>query len=935
MALDFFRSVPSRLQQRGLQGLAADQGEIDAEDQRRKDEEERARQLEQIKQQFEDAHAETTQAAQQTTFRDDLLSQAKSRFEELTGHIGQEAGSTFGAIGEARDQAMQTPTRDVADTIGETVGGAASGAGAAVSGAIGQYGDWRDDLQTKARGPQTTPFEGPQAQAIGGAVRSAAQAAVPGFADLEAQGQAQRQQDVEAGKTNVPAEPVSGAEAALMGARRREGWDESQNADRDRQRRYREASDRQDTAAMAAIQAEERQATQAEGGLLPAAAKRLGRAAGQGVLGALGSDPNAPGSTYAPKEERPVYDAQGHYTGRAEDTATQEAPQGLARIRRDVPEQFATLTGQGKRNENPLERAQAGFGLAMTPFNVTGELAAGAAGEISDDEVIAAEARLAGDVLGPGGPVREFGAAGRTGVDALKAIKAGGTLEDVLAGKAAMTGAAVTLSPGAGMQAYREGRARGLSHEEALAQAIEMAGNVAQAGEIGDLGVGLATGAVKGARGLPNAPRALLGATGNITPDMSLGEGLRGAAGTAARELGAYGRGVTEDLTGALAREGQRPATAMGAKQQLPGDATPDSPEVARLRQQVGEINRERAQAAQALGKAGIKLAPPDRPPRGLTPEQQPTWDAYVNASRQATGLQNEITRLKQGGARAAETARSAALAEPTGVAPPGLPRQGRGSYEEPPFQATRSLPNRVGPDSPPTMTDVTQTKQGEVPAFYSALQQAVTQLPEGKLSPAQLGKQLLALPEVKRDQIVWSGLDDYLTEKLQANGGRGEAVTKGELSTWLQDHDVRVYEIAKGNTTAPAEARDLLAAHNQAKQDHDDAVVRSDQARTTAIEQTQQILMGAQDRIRASQGQGARGMADLENTYDHADTLIEGYPNIPRGESVFDTIANDPQNGPGSLRGLGPLLQTLTPEERAKIDALRLEAETARGHIE
>lgn len=926
--LDFFRSVPSRLQQRGLQGLAADQGEIDAEDQRRKEEEERTRQLEQIRKQYDDATAQTTQAATQTTqqdtFRDDLLSQAKSRFEELTGHIGQGLADA----GEARDQAMQTPTRDVADTIGETVGGAASGAGAAVSGAIGQYGDWRDDLQ--ARGPKTSVLEGPQAQAIGGAVRSAAQAAVPGFADLEAQGQAQRTADVEAGKTNVPAEPVSGAEAALMGARRREGWDETQNADRDRQRRYREASDRQDTTAMAAIQAEERQATQAEGGLLPAAAKRLGRAVGQGVLGALGSDPNAPGSTYAPKEERPVYDAQGHYTGRAEDTVTQEAPQGLARIRRDVPEQFATLTGQGKRNENPLERAQAGFGLAMTPFNVTGELAAGAAGEISDDEVIAAEARLAGDVLGPGGPVREFGAAARTGVDALKAARAGGTLEDVLkasgglreAGKAAMTGSAIAISPGAGMQAYREGRARGLSHEEALAQAIEMAGNVAQAGEIGDLGVGLATGAVKGVRGLPNAPRALLGATGNITPDMSLGEGLRGAAGTAARELGAYGRGVTEDLTGALAREGQRPATAMGARagrEQLPGDVTPDSPEVARLRQQVGEINRERAQAAQALGTAGIKLGPPDRPPRGLTPEQQPTWDAYVNASRQATGLQNEITRLKQGGARAAETARSAALAEPTGVAPPGLPRQGRGSYEEPPFQATRSLPNRVGPDSPPTMTDVTQTKQGEVPAFYSALQQAVTQLPEGRLSPAQLGKQLLALPEVKRDQIVWSGLDDYLTEKLQANGGRGEAVTKGELSTWLQDHDVRVYEIAKGNSADPALRRQVVETHAQAQERYQDVQDTYRDSHAQRIEDARQILTTAQDRVRAEQGQGH--ITGLEDTYVHADALIGGYPNVPPGESVFEAIAQDSRGGPGSL---SPLLQALTPEERAQIDALR-----------
>ena len=86
-------------------------------------------------------------------------------------------------------------------------------------------------------------------------------------------------------------------------------------------------------------------------------------------------------------------------------------------------------------------------------------------------------------------------------------------------------------------------------------------------------------------------------------------------------------------------------------------------------------------------------MGDPSRPPAGLTPEQQADWDAYAAASTRLRDLQTEVSRLGQGATRAAE----AGLGEPTGRAPEGVPRQGRGTYVTPVERASLASSRRTG----------------------------------------------------------------------------------------------------------------------------------------------------------------------------------------------------------------------------------------------
>src|SRR5262245_56320810 len=170
MVLDYFRSVPSRLQQRGLAGLAADQGEIDAEEQRRKEEEERRRQLEEARKAYEQSTADAMGQAQQHSLRGSLLDQARERFDDLTGGIGQTVGQGFSDLGTAVSEApgrawhaddvdVSQPVGDAFSALGTGARGLADEAGRAVStgsaaralgpaaadmaSTAGRYGDWR------------------------------------------------------------------------------------------------------------------------------------------------------------------------------------------------------------------------------------------------------------------------------------------------------------------------------------------------------------------------------------------------------------------------------------------------------------------------------------------------------------------------------------------------------------------------------------------------------------------------------------------------------------------------------------------------------------------------------------------------------------------------------------------------------------------------
>jgi hypothetical protein len=402
------------------------------------------------------------------------------------------------------------------DAAGEGIGGLASGIGTQVD----QRRDQAMDLaQQSLRVAQ---------QAL--ADKGAALAGPRDFLQEQHRiGTAAREADLASGANNVVGGQTTDLARTLMGLRRTQGWDEAQDRVQRQREELRAAAANGDTEEYARLQAELRADTAAEGGVLPAIARRAGATLGLGYLGAAGIDTNAPGSEFAFKEERPVFE-DGRYTGRNE---LVEAPTGAARLWRDVPEQLGTVAGRGRRNETGAERAQALFGLATQPFNATGEVLHGAVGEISDDEAAAAAARLAGDVLGPGGALTGYGRAAGVAGDLAKAglnpatgrfawegvkqaAKDTGWIRMLHAGA---IGAGLAAAPVAAKVAYESARAGGMNETEALATAIDVGSASMQMGDLSDTAMGLGRGAYRGVEalqgGLPRlAERGLEAARG-------------------------------------------------------------------------------------------------------------------------------------------------------------------------------------------------------------------------------------------------------------------------------------------------------------------------------------------------------------------------------------------------------------------------------------
>ena len=867
MALDFFRSIPSKLQQRGLRGLAQDQGELDAEEERRRQEEERARQLEQVRAQYDQATEATTQQAQQTGLRDSLLDQARERFDGLTAGVGR--------LGQARDQAMQTPTRDVASGIAdaarpglEQIRQRFDQATSAVAGAAGDYGDWREEVQARPRDErpmeQRVDFEGLERETRQGLGLGAAAGATDAEAakyDTPPEGPAW---DAVRGVTSAPVLGGVSAQDVATGMPRA-GRQLARSVD--------------DIRGGAAALTDEDKTLQ----------ERATGAAGV-ALGTLGATVGAAGTVF------------GGPVGARLEEAARPAGQEVARGVREVGEaasEFAAPAG--------------GLSEVARLRGARGPL--GAAGRLADRLHTAPSGARVGEAAEEAGRLRTIasgvGLPAGTGIGAFKG-------DEAARERAAVEGREATLGE----------RVTG-----GLAGAVRGADIGTMPGDLADLGAGAA-------RMPRNLARGALGATGNLTPDMSTAEGLRGAGQTALAQGRAAVRGIADDLGGALSRErgaAGRPADALG----ITPSPAPEAPvDVEALRQELAQVNRQRGQAAQALGKARIKAGPPDRPPAGLTPETQGIWDAYADASRRTKEINDALTRSRQG---AAQTDPAASLAEPTGEPPPNVPRQGRGSWQTPPGAEPVTLGADLGgPTYPPNMGTLTSGQQAP---FYSALQRAVEQLPAGRLSPAQLGKQLLAQPDVKREQLVWSGLDDYLTGKLQANNGRGEAVTRDELAGWLRDHDVRVYEVQKGSAGDPQAQTRLEATLQEAAAASDNASNRLQALERTSENETWDILGQAHERLRQTEeGRLAldpTGMGYGVDVQDAASQFLWGYPNAPRDRSLFDFLgeeqfSRDPDDPYAAeltpeerQRGLGhasPLYAALTPEERTRLDAIRSE---------
>lgn len=89
------------------------------------------------------------------------------------------------------------------------------------------------------------------------------------------------------------------------------------------------------------------------------------------------------------------------------------------------------------------------------------------------------------------------------------------------------------------------------------------------------------------------------------------------------------------------------------------------------------------------------------------------------------------------------------------------------------------------------------EQSSADVPTFYSALQKSITDLPQGKGSPAQWEGIIKNLTQkgIKSEEIQWSGVQDWLKEQ------KGN-VTKDQLLDYLKANELKVEEVVKGGKT-------------------------------------------------------------------------------------------------------------------------------------
>ena len=76
---------------------------------------------------------------------------------------------------------------------------------------------------------------------------------------------------------------------------------------------------------------------------------------------------------------------------------------------------------------------------------------------------------------------------------------------------------------------------------------------------------------------------------------------------------------------------------------------------------------------------------------------------------------------------------------------------------------------------------------------FYSAAEQAALNLPRNKGTGQAFLNDLMKAPDVKKDELVWTGLDDFLKDKPN--------VTKQEVQDYLANNKVDLQEVRMGET--------------------------------------------------------------------------------------------------------------------------------------
>lgn len=125
--------------------------------------------------------------------------------------------------------------------------------------------------------------------------------------------------------------------------------------------------------------------------------------AGQSAA-AKAAEATAPWTPQMEEEQQAWEGVQGQEReGRGLEGLLAGAGHAARRYEQQTREQGETLFGQGTKNENPLERLQAGFGYGMAPYGVLPEVARGGVEEATGSPLAGSVAYGAASILGPGG----------------------------------------------------------------------------------------------------------------------------------------------------------------------------------------------------------------------------------------------------------------------------------------------------------------------------------------------------------------------------------------------------------------------------------------------------------------------------------------------------------------------------------------------------
>lgn len=182
---------------------------------------------------------------------------------------------------------------------------------------------------------------------------------------------------------------------------------------------------------------------------------------------------------------------------------------------------------------------------------------------------------------------------------------------------------------------------------------------------------------------------------------------------------------------------------------------------------------------SQARGEAGLTTKqPPARPAERARIIDLRKQGLSQKSIASKTGI--DITRVRN----VLSTAHQQGVAFPELRVRPGLRRRD-GSI----------LPSAMTPSAQP---------------FYSGLARAVSSLKQEKASPEQWAATISRLPGVKKEELEWTGLADWLK-------GQTGSISKSDVQAFLDQNGVKVEEVVKGERSVGADENErLLIAEQQ-----------------------------------------------------------------------------------------------------------------------